>query len=377
MARPAAILIMIAGSVSVGLVVLEIGLRLAGYGAAPVVAPDDVRGWALVPDLPGITNSHGLRDRERALPKPAGTVRIAVLGDSMAEGMQVALEETFPSVLETLLNARACFGGTRTEVINFAVQGYGTAQQYLTLDRRAWAYDPDVILLTLFPGNDVRDNARALKGLDYLPFYTLDQDTLVLDLSFRQRWSYRVRKLGAAVVRHSRLAQGLNRARFLLKARLRAWSDRRQTQARGLGEAGIDNMVFMDPPRPEWERAWRVTEALIGRINADVTARGRRFVVAVLGTAIEDNPNPAVQSALAATIGVSDLAYPRRRVAALGDENGFPVLDLAAPVRREAVRQNVCLHGEPGAAPCTGHYTAAGHRAAAEALAAHLCQTEN
>lgn len=367
-------LILIAGSILTSLAVMEIGLRAAGYNATPVVAPDDIRGWSLVSGLPGITNSQGLRDRERTVLKPSGTVRIAVLGDSMAEGMQVTLPETFPSVLETLLNDSACFGAP-VEVINFAVQGYGTAQQYLTLDQKAWAYDPDVILLAVFPGNDVRDNARALKGLDYLPFYTLDQGKLVLDLSFQRRWSYRLRKVGASVVRHSLLAQWLNRTRFLLKARLRARSDRRQTRARGLGEAGIDDLVFMDPAPPEWENAWQVTEAIIGQMNDDVTARGRRFVLAVLGTAIEDNPDPEPRAKLTAAIGVDDLSAPRRRLAKLGLFGKFRVLDLVGTLRREAVRTNTCFHGEPDAPPCTGHYNPAGHRAAAEMLAKRLCPT--
>jgi lysophospholipase L1-like esterase len=373
MTRPAAILLSIAGSVFVGFLILEVGLRAVGYSAAPVVAPDSMRGWALIPNLPGITNSQGLRDRERTVLKPAGTVRIAVLGDSMAEGMQVALEQTFPSVLEELLGARACPGGAPVEVINFAVQGYGTAQQRLTLNQQVWAYDPDVVVLAMFPGNDVRDNVRALKGLDYLPFYTLVEGNLVLDLSFRQRWSYRVRTLGAGVIRYSRLAQWFNRTRFLLKAQLRAWSDRRQSEARGLGEAGVDNMVFLDPAPLEWEQAWRVTEAIVARMNKDTMAHGARFVVAIVGTAAEVNPDEGPRTALAAAIGASDLSPPRRRVTALGLKAGFPVLDLVEPLRRDAVRQNACLHGEIGAPPCTGHLTPAGHRAVADALAGHLC----
>lgn len=372
MTRAATALLLIAGSFLAGLAILEIGLRIAGYDAAPVVAPDPVRGWALAPNLAGITNSHGLRDRKRSLEKSDGAIRIAVLGDSMAEGIQVSLTQTFPSVLETLLNQTSCLGAP-IDVINFAVQGYGTAQQYLTLDRHVWAYEPDIILLAAFPGNDVRDNSRALKGAGYLPFYDLRGGQLSLDLSFRDTASYRLRTVGAAVIRHSRLAQWLNRARSQIKVHYRDWSDRRRSRQRGLGEAGIDNMVFLDPPPPAWETAWHVTEALISQMNQDARARNVEFHLAVLSTAVEVNPDPAVARALTSAIGMDDLSYPRRRLAKLAAAQNFPMLDLVPPLARLAANRNTCLHGEPGAPPCTGHYTPEGHRAVATLLAEHLC----
>ena len=373
MTRPLAILLLIGGSLVVSLGLFEVALRLVGYSAAPIVQPDQVRGWSLIPNVTGVTNSRGLRDRERAPEKGAGTFRIAVLGDSMAEGVQVKLEETFPLVLEAMIDPKACFGTDRIEVINFAVQGYGTGQQYLTLDQKVWAYDPDLVLLAAFPGNDVRDNDGSLKGLAYLPFYHLDEGALVLDQSFRNRSSFQLRKLGAKIIRFSRLAQWANQVRFKLKAQLRAWTDRRQTRSKGLGEAGIDNLVFMDPPPPDWALAWTLTEALVTQMHSDTQARGRRFAAAVLGTATEGHPDPQVAAALAAELGIEDLSYPRRRLAALGRRVGFPVLDLVAPLQRRAALNQVCLHGEPGVPPCTGHYTAAGHRVVAQALDEFLC----
>lgn len=374
MTRTSSALLLIAGSVLVTLLLLEGGLRLTGFNATPVVAPDPLRGWSLAPNVANMTNSLGMRDRKRTVSKPAGTHRIAVLGDSMTEGVQVDLDETFPSVLERHLNKDACFGGRPVEVLNFAVQGYGTAQQYLTLKHHVWDFDPDLVMLGFFPGNDVRDNSRALKGSAYMPFYDLGDDgKLILDTSFRQHWSYRVRTLGALLIRYSRLAQLGNQIRFKLKARLRASSDQDATKAAGLGEVGVDNLVFAAPPPPGWAHAWQLTDALITRMNRDARAQDTAFQLATLGTAAETHPDPAVPAALAAAIGVEDLSYPRRRLSALGQAHEFAVLDLVTPLTLLATRTNECLHGEPGAPPCTGHYNADGHAALAQHLAAHFC----
>ncbi len=50
-------------------------------------------------------NNAGLRDREHTKAKPPGVLRVAVLGDSFAEAMQVDQDRTFWSVLERHLNA--------------------------------------------------------------------------------------------------------------------------------------------------------------------------------------------------------------------------------------------------------------------------------
>jgi hypothetical protein len=66
-------------------------------------------GWRGVPKWPRLGrrshcftqfNSQGFHDREHNKEKPVGTLRIAVLGDSMTEAAQVPLDQTFCSVLE-------------------------------------------------------------------------------------------------------------------------------------------------------------------------------------------------------------------------------------------------------------------------------------
>ena len=44
----------------------------------------------------------------------------------------------------------------KIEVINFGVTEYSTAQELLTLRHNAWNYNPDLIILAFFIGNDFR-----------------------------------------------------------------------------------------------------------------------------------------------------------------------------------------------------------------------------
>ncbi|MCB9233567.1 MAG: hypothetical protein H6581_18060 [Bacteroidia bacterium] len=72
------------------------------------------------------TNSQGFSDLERTFKKPANTRRVALIGDSVAEGLGVDISKaTFAKLLENQLN-EADFTH-RYGVIVFAVSGYTTS----------------------------------------------------------------------------------------------------------------------------------------------------------------------------------------------------------------------------------------------------------
>jgi len=68
-----------------------------------------------------IVNEDGFRDHPYARPKPSGTFRIVVLGDSVTFGFGVALEATFVKQLEALLVRAATMP---IEVLSLGVSGY-------------------------------------------------------------------------------------------------------------------------------------------------------------------------------------------------------------------------------------------------------------
>src|SRR5262245_10655025 len=189
---------------AIGILLFEFGLRMFGFSAPNFYRSDFYTGAALRAGAEGWwkkeggayvkINSEGLRDREHAKAKPRHTFRIAVLGDSYAEAMQVPAEETFWAVLERELPSCRLLRGHQIEVINFGVAGYGTAQELLTLRHRVWDYSPDLVLLAFLSGNDVRNNLRSLEQDPMRPYFVYQEETLVLDDSFRQYSGWRFRQ---------------------------------------------------------------------------------------------------------------------------------------------------------------------------------------
>jgi hypothetical protein len=97
-------------------------------------------------------NAEGLRaPRSFARPKPAGTWRLVLLGDSQTFGHGVAYEHTFGAIVERELAKRT----THTvEVINTGVDGYNTAMEAEHFARYGVTYQPDCVAI-LFIGNDL------------------------------------------------------------------------------------------------------------------------------------------------------------------------------------------------------------------------------
>jgi hypothetical protein len=94
-------------------------------------------------------NSAGYRDKERTLSGSPGKHRVAVLGDSFAFGYGVPYESVFATVMERK--------NEQFEMLNFAVSGYSTDQEVLTLEKVVLAYKPHIVLLTIIR-NDLEAN---------------------------------------------------------------------------------------------------------------------------------------------------------------------------------------------------------------------------
>ena len=119
-----------------------------------VVRVDDLREVALRPDdaterwgLQWHTNSQGMRDRSYSTDKPAGTFRIAFVGDSIGAGWGVNAEERFESILEEVWDARARrTSGLKVEIINCAVPGHSPGQRWYHFSQIGWPMDPDLVI---------------------------------------------------------------------------------------------------------------------------------------------------------------------------------------------------------------------------------------
>jgi len=89
-----------------------------------------------------LINASGFRGPDVAQQKPAGTSRLLILGDSVAFGLGVPYEDTLAAYLAEMLNA-----GGHWEVLDLAVNGYGTPEEVALLRKKGLAFSPDVVLL--------------------------------------------------------------------------------------------------------------------------------------------------------------------------------------------------------------------------------------
>lgn len=83
--------------------------------------------------------------RDPAVPKPPGTWRAILLGDSFTFCGKVPIEQTFAAKLEGMLAARDA--NRRYEVLNFGVPGYKSAQEVAFLREKGLALGPDLVVL--------------------------------------------------------------------------------------------------------------------------------------------------------------------------------------------------------------------------------------
>jgi hypothetical protein len=367
-------------ALALAVVIAEVGLRVIGFSSPNLITPDRYRGFALRPNAEGWfrregeayvqINSDGQRDRERAKEKPANTFRVAVLGDSMIEALQVPLEQTASAVMETSLQPCLALGGRKVEVLNFGTSSYGTAQELLTLRHKVWNYSPDLVLLAFTPTNDVKDNSRQLAhDSDLRAYFVYQNGQLVLDDSFLQAPRFqRQQSLAGRTVTwfkdHSRIAQIINDLRSARRAKQDA-QDPKTIQAYDL--------IYREPTDPVWIEAWRVTEGTIQMMRDEVFQQNAKFVVAVLTTDRQVYPDPSVRREYAGRNGVNDLFYPNRRLKALGDRLGVEVIDLGEPLQQYADSNKVFLHGF-GAQMGYGHWNADGNRVVGERLAGQICK---
>ena len=344
--------------------------------------PDPQTGWSLQSGASGrwfnpqmeydvevVINSDGLRDVQRAtLDKPPGVFRILLLGNSYVEGLRVPLEQTFGKVLEQQLNAGAPVG-RRFEVIPAGVSGWGTDQELLWLREHGAAYQPDLVLLAFFPGNDFQNNSEALEvenmGSIQKPFFHLDDGQLALRYSpFDPAAVPQPAQDDTRVWRRSQLRRpGLSPLAGWLKQHSAlyrfvgpALATGAPDLARGLADRGLLEPslapadvpansipvaygVYRDPLSDDWTNSVALTGALVAEMRGEAEKLGAPLAAVIL-TAPEQVYPDRWQKRLADSPAMAaytwDLEQSNRLAAGLLQQAGAPTLDLLPTFRAQA-----------------------------------------
>ncbi len=395
--------------VAFAVVVAEAGVRLTALAKPNFYAYSRTRGWKLRAGATGWqvqeghafirVNRWGYRGPDWTRTKPPDTLRVALLGDSFIEAQQVPEHDTAGYVVQQELGrilsrvqGMQTLGFRRVEVMNFGVDGYGTAQELFTLSNDVWKFSPDVVVLAFFPGNDVRNNSAVLEGDKCRPFFVLRRDHLVLGGPFEQSRLFRLQCFLRFESRRSQLLNLLGEARSGLRAleRRAAKMPDNAPFYRRIGvafhtfhEVGINDLIYRPPINDVWRDAWRVSEAEIGMAEQEICRHHALFLLVIIGTGIQVMPDQAFQAAYLRAVGGTDLFYPSHRLVALAVREHWPVLDLVPLMSAYARRRKIYFHGFPNTAMGTGHWNELGNRFAgllianqiATLLAARHCQS--
>ena len=138
----------------VAILLVELVLFCAGLGEEEIFKLDPVLGtkhmqnkritWRTEGYAQSYFNADGLREPGITVAKPANTLRVAFLGDSLIEGLQVPIEQCFSQLLDKQLNTT---GQPNVQCIDFGTSGYSTVQEYLQLKSSVIKYHPDLVVV--------------------------------------------------------------------------------------------------------------------------------------------------------------------------------------------------------------------------------------
>jgi lysophospholipase L1-like esterase len=345
------------GTLFLSLVAVEIGLRLKGpqgfefllsdgpsfYDTSIFVADREVaqvlrpgaRGENRTPEFHTTVRINQLGLRGAELPaKAENSLRLLAVGDSFTLGLQVEENQHFAHLLGAQLSVTM---GRRVEVLNAGVDSYGTQAATILASRLAEPTEADGILLTFFLGNDFWDNAN---------FHHIRRREVLLDPNLSLagdllgRWS--------VLYSHFRIRQQLRRL---------------ASEPRAQGRRQEELSVFQNA---------QALERLIGP-SVDALAEFEEtcetlelpcfLAVAPPAFAVDTQRASATLELFGLDSSTLDLDAPARAVAEVTPQ-GIPVLDLAGALRTHREEKLYFT--------LDGHWTEAGHRVTAQALAPFL-----
>ena len=360
-------LFMIATLALLGEVALRV-LPLGKFRSAPFRQYDSELGVSLVPNMKVThsrgcftgeveTNRWGFRDRDRILEKPPGEFRIALVGDSVVEGVHVNPDQVMNIQMEKLLQQQ---GYHNVEVMNFGIEGIGTTQELIMYKDRIRQFHPDLVVLTV-SDNDVMNNSSTLQPKSYgihtwySPYYNLDSNG---ELVFQPVQRRPLNGLVTFLERHSYLAYYIERVWFRADLPLYRWH----------GMPVYFGSYSDDPLDPEWQQAWLVTEKVMARMRDTVEADGAKLVV-VPWTNFSDI-DPEWRQRLTKQFGPlpKELTPAKldQRLQQIADRQKLS-MDFVTPYM-QAYRDQHQVQWPYFSLTCDPHFSAMGHQVAAGAM---------
>lgn len=376
-----------AGLLSVGLIAALLASEIAFRALSPFLCqprvgpfqPHPVYGWGHTPgaerQVTGCfgrrfaydrfvkINSLGLHDQETPYERLEGRKRVLLLGDSVAEGMQVEIAETFAKVAQERLNSE----GPAVEIVNTGVSAFGTDNQVLFFREEGRKYGADLVVATFNIQNDVSENYPPFAKELYAAgngspkmkakVTVLDDGLVKFDTTGVAAEALKIQAKAEANAQAAQTLSAKLTANFYLLRRMqKLFVDSpapKQWTNKMIGRVMLG--VYAEPRDKEWTEAWQITEALLAQLAHDVRSQGAELLVLILPprVLVERQGN-----------GSTNFDYPRERAAAILNDLGVPFLDAT-----DALREHLKATGKSGFFEFDIHPDPNGHRVIGQALA--------
>ena len=319
-------------------------------------------GWTVDPNYQLIdeVNPNGFRYREPAESADVTVRRAVVLGDSFAQASGVPYAASFPGLVEDGLNRGT---SDRWSVMNLAVGDWGNGQQMLALRELALPHSPDLIILQVFPFNDLCNNSLSMVDTcsmqDYhRPYWRDESGDLQLDYQHPTRRFLRNHSLFFGLVEQffspqvSLLPGGDVPWKELKRNRNRYY--RENARRIGMRQPGAVYALVPDEHQPEpVSDAWQITEQIIEEMAAICDRRGVLLVAVVIPyfRTLDDALWEAWQKAFGLPL---DRSYDTSRFESMFQQLGVPAVSLRSEILRSDTPPSDLFFSD-------GHFNPLGH----------------
>lgn len=325
----------IAAVVAVTVLSLEVALRLFNAVRPHFLfysdSYDRFRGLPGAPMFDSRLNARGFNDVNHSIERRPGTrQRIVALGDSFAVGVV-----PYSANYLTLLESELAPDGS-VEVINMGMSATGPSDYRDILVREGLEFGPDVVLVSVFVGNDLEVRARRPHEYSYVAMLASG----LWRLTREQTPAPQVAAPGAGAYVDER--PGFSRERFM--------------------EIEVDRAWIYEPASTRVAAAVARAATDLRSIR-EIASRARASIVVVL-IPDEAQVDSALRSEIAGLWSADvqlDFDQPQRLLSAALADDGIRVVDLL-PVFRDAGAVRLYK-------PFDTHWNLAGNRLAAQAIA--------
>lgn len=369
----------------------ELVLRLIGYSSGiyvfdrktgmSILRPDKSFYWTKECFKNKVTaNSAGFNDEEFIEEKKEGVFRIAVLGDSYVEALQVPQEKSFHNLLEERLNKEFAGSGKKFEVYAFGHSGNGTLMNYFYLKNYGLKYKPDLVIDSFLVGNDFRDDSyelakeyaeqtgdlTVLNTKPFPVFFSDGQINSVATEEFFKKTEGSQKSFARAVFSKSTLATWLYHKYLEVRASMFQKKQLAPSGELKPGSIPLDNQAYLIDYPKMWTDAWEDEEKLLAAQKNLAKKNDSKFLLISLTEGFRVHQDLALRGAFEDK-SKFDFDRPEKLLGEIAKRNSFSYFPLLPYFRQKAAQT-----GEMSIFPCDGHWNETGHAWAADAIFEYL-----